>query len=514
MENYLEIGSALDIKERRERFVYRAFEILPGFLSLATLTFALFFSWLRPRWVAIFIILYGLYWVSKVIYLSFYQVSCFLKMKRYLKIDWQKKLEDFPQRKNIYHLIILPMVKEGWEIIDGTLRAIRDSIYPKENLIVVLAQEERAGQRVKKVAQMAENKYGKCFRHLLVTNHPKDTEGEAIGKGSNVAFAGKEAKEFIQKEKIPKENIIVSTFDVDTKVPPQYFLCLTYNFLTCKHPTRSSFQPIPLYHNNVWEAPAFTRVIATSNTFWQMMQQERPEQLVTYSSHSMPFKIFLEVGYPKNVVTDDSRVFWKCFFKFDGDYRVVPLYYPVSMDVVVAETLFETLVNQYKQQRRWAWGCIEIPYLLFGFLKNKKISFRKKIIHSFVILEGFWSWACASLLILCLGWLPVVLGGKDFNVTLLSYNLPRLVSKIMIFATVGMLCGTFINILFLPPKPKNLSRFKTISVIFQWLFLPLTLIICGSIPALDAQVRLMLGKYLEFWNTPKFRKSILNESSF
>ena len=164
-------------------------------------------------------------------------------------------------------------------------------------------------------------------------------------------------------------------------------------------------------------------------------------------------------------------------------------------------------MNQYRQQRRWAWGCTEIPYLLYGFLKNKKIPFRKKLFYSLIAIEGFWSWTCASLLILFLGWLPLLLGGEQFNITLFSYNLPRLTGGIMTFSIIGMITGALLNILFLPSRPKALSRFRTLSMVLQWLFLPITLIIFGAFPALDAQIRLMLGRYLEFWNTPKLRKS-------
>jgi hypothetical protein len=133
---------------------------------------------------------------------------------------------------------------------------------------------------------------------------------------------------------IPYHDIIVSTLDIDTKVYPGYFACVTWYYLTSENPERASYQPVPIYNNNIWAAPAFSRVVSTSNTFWQMIQQERAEKLTTYSSHSMPAKVFFEVGYPNSVVSDDSRIFWKAYFYYDGDYRVVPIYYLVSMDAV------------------------------------------------------------------------------------------------------------------------------------------------------------------------------------
>jgi len=92
----------------------------------------------------------------------------------------------------------------------------------------------------------------------------------------------------------------------------------------------------------------------------------------------MPFKALVDVGFwQRDVVSEDSRIFLQCFLKYDGDYRVVPLYVPVSMDAVMAPTWIGSLVNLYKQQRRWAWGVEHFPYLVLNFLANRKISSRQ-----------------------------------------------------------------------------------------------------------------------------------------
>jgi hypothetical protein len=41
-------------------------------------------------------------------------------------------------------------------------------------------------------------------------------------------------------------------------------------------------------------------------------------------------------------------------------------------------------------------------------------------------------------------------------------------------------------------------------MVFQWLLSPV-LVFLSAIPALDASIRLMLGKYMGFWVTPKSR---------
>ena len=73
----------------------------------------------------------------------------------------------------------------------------------------------------------------------------------------------------------------------------------------------------------------------------------------------------------------------------------------------------------------------------------------------------------------------------------------------MTLAMIGMVVSAIISLLLLPPRPADCSRWKSLSMVFQWLLLPLTLIIFGTFPALDAQARLILGKPLSFWVTEK-----------
>ena len=504
-KDYLTLSSAKDLKNPKERIIYRCFEILPAFLSWGTLFLAFILSWLAPVAVAVFIIVFDCFWLFRVFYLSFHQSASYRLMKKNLSIDWLEKIKKLKNWQDIYHLVVLPMYKEEINIVSSSLQSLVDSSYPKTKMIVVLAVEERGGREAVKTAQEAEKEFAKRFFQFLVIRHPQDIPGEITGKGANLAWAIKKAKELIDdKLSLLYENVIVSNFDIDTRPYPQYFAILTWHYLTSKKPLKSSYQPIPVYNNNIWSAPAFSRVIATSGTFWQMMQQERREQLVSYSSHSIPLKALNEIGYPQNIVSDDSRVFWKFYFAYDGEYKIVPLYYPVSMDAVMAKNLLRTAINQYRQQRRWAWGCENIPYILYGFLKNKKISLREKIHHTFVILDGFWSWAVATLLIFFLGWLPLMVGGENFQVSLLSYNLPKLTSVIMTIAMFGMLVSAILSMILLPPRPKNFSKWKNFSMVFQWLLLPFTLIIFGAFPALESQARLAMGRYLGFWVTEKF----------
>ena len=161
--------------------------------------------------------------------------------------------------------------------------------------------------------------------------------------------------------------------------------------------------------------------------------------------------------------------------------------------------------NLYKQQRRWSWGCENIPYILFGFLKNKEICFRKKMHYVWIYIEGFWSWATNVLIIFLLGWLPVTIGSEEFKQTLLSYNLPQITHWIMTLATIGIITSAYLTMIILPQKPPEYGRHKYLIMILQWPLLLITMIIFGALPAIESQTRLMFGKKfrLGFWVTPK-----------
>lgn len=516
-ENYLKIGKAADLKGKKDRILYRFFEITPGALAWSSLFLAVFLSWKKPVWITIFIIFFVLYWLFRTIYFSFHLRAGYHKMRVYEKIDWLRKVEDLDLKsvplgvkewREIFHLIIMPIYKESLAVVRASFLSLCNSDYPKDRMIVVLGCEERARKEIEKVAEEIKKEFGHKFFKFLITWHPADLPGEIAGHGSNDAWAGKKVKELIiDPLKIPYQNIIVSSFDIDACVFPKYFSCLTWHYLTSSSPTRTSYQPIPLYINNIWQAPLFSRVFAFSSTFWHTMNQERPEKLITFSSHSAPFKALADVGFKQtNVVSDDSRIFWQCFLKYDGDYRVSPLYCPISMDANAAKNIWRTLINVYKQQRRWAYGVGDIPYFLFGFVKNKKIPLRKKIALGFELIEGHFSWATASLFIFLLGWLPLMLGGPAFSQTLISYNLPKITSRILTVTMLGLIVSAYFGLLLLPRQLEKNSRFRYLLFAIGWLLIPIITVFFTALPALDAQTRWMLGKYMGFWPTEKFRK--------
>jgi len=489
--------------------MYRLLEILPGTLVWITLIGMVLASVYAPAGAAIFIILFDTYWLLRTATLSSYLIFTFRKMRENLKINWLEKTKEIEGWERVYHLVLLPMYKEPYELVRETFNSLLKGDYPKEKIIIVLGTEERAGEEALMVAKRIEQEYGGKFHDFLVTSHPFNLEGEIPGKGSNQAWMAKEVKrEIIDKENLDYEDILVSVFDVDTQVYPGYFGRLTHAFLTTEDRQHTSYQPIPLFNNNIFEAPVFARVVSLSATFYQMMQQARPENLATFSSHSMPFKALVEIGFwHKNVVSEDSRIFWQCYLHYNSNWRVIPLAYPVSMDANVAAGFWRSMRNVYKQQRRWAWGSENIAYVITSFIKNKEIKLRKKLYWTFHKLDSFYSWATASILIFALGWLPLLLGGSEFNQSVLSYNLPAITQNVMGLAMLGILLSAILGVILLPPKPEWFKPHHYLLYLIQWILLPVTMILLGGLPAIDAQTRLMLGGRfrLGYWVTPKRR---------
>ncbi len=486
---------------------YRILEIIPGFMVWTTFGLAIFLSFVKPLWAIYFIIVFDLYWFFRIMYMIFFIVISFRRYRQTIKIDWLSRVKKLPGWENYYHLVFYPTYKEPYKVLRDAFEALVNNHYPLDKFIVILAGEERDKENFSQVAKKLQQQYGHRFFKFLVTVHPQDIVGEIAGKGSNIAWAGWRSKELVDQLGLSYEKLIVSSFDADTCVHPHYFSYLTYRYLTHPNPTRVSWQPLAIFNNNVWDSPSITRVVSYSTTFWLMSEQSRPERMFTFSSHSMSFKTLVEVGFWQNdIVTEDSRISMQCVMEYDGDYMVEPLYIPISMDVVLGKTLWQTLKSQYIQQRRWAYGVENFSFMVWNFCRNKKMPFIKKFRYIFNQIEGVYSWATAPLIILIVGRLPLWVISHQHNAPVISQTAPHILQLIMTLAMAGLLLQATISIVLLPPKPKNVSSWRLLIMFFQWILLPVTLILFGSLPATDAQTRLMLGKYLGFHVTEKVRK--------
>ena len=481
---------------------FRFLEMIPGLFAWGVLAFAFALSIFAPIAGIIFIIVFDLYWMLRVYYFVIHVIAAYRSYRKTLAVNWYAEVQKLPNWERIYHIVMLPTLHEDESIIDEAIQSLLRGPYRTDRMIVALGGEQRDEENFSRYAASVKAKYADRFADFVVTVHPFGTEGEIPGKGSNLRFMGKAVQKVVDEKNIPYDDIIVSAFDIDTVAHPQYFAKLSHLFLTIPNPTRTSFQPVTVFSNNIWSATAPVRIAAFGTTFWLLGELVRPERLWTFSSHSMPWRMLVDVGFHEpDLVSEDSRIFMQAFLKYDGDYRVTPVFLPVSMDAVAGGNYWESLVGLYKQQRRWAWGVEHFPYMVTQFKNHPKLSTFKKFSYLFNHLEGMFTWAAAPLLIFILGYIPfwTIEGSQNAFVV----NSPYTLSAIMQLATFGVFVTGALSFFMLPPRPQKTPRWTWLIMLGQWAFLPITFIIFGAFPALDAQTRFMLGKYLGFNVTKK-----------
>jgi len=418
-----------------------------------------------------------------------------IKKRQNLLKDWNE----------VYHVVMLPTYKEPYGVLAKSIEAIDKSFYPNKKMIVVIALEERAGKKREVLAKKLKEKFGGLFKDLLITVHPEGIEGELKAKGANVAWAGKRVKEYIDKQKdISYEDVVVSAFDCDTRPSPQYFASLTYKYVTNLNRLKRSFQPIPIFANNIWDIPLINRLVSFGSTFWQVIESTRPWHLVNFSSQAMSLKTLIDIDYwDTGVVSEDSKQYYRAFFKFRGDHKCISIFTPVYMDAMQGQNFWGALINQYKQKRRWAWGVEHIPYLLRELPKYKDISLWQRWVIFYRVFDAHVSQATASLLIAFAAWMPLLLN-PGFRDTVLAYNLPYMARVLLGISWIGIVVSGFVSVLLLTQIPKGrISKLKYVTTFAMWFLVALSALLFGSIPSLEAQTRLMLGKYLGFWVTPK-----------
>jgi hypothetical protein len=479
---------------------YRWYEIVPGLTIWLTLIGSVFLSFWKPLIMTYVVIIFSVYWVLRVGYFALYIIISWFRFHKAVKEAWFEKLKDkFPEWRNKAQVVFLPIANEGVDVVRATLDAMKHSSYPAKFIYIVLAGEERKLDHWQQIQEVIRKDYQGIFADILYTTHPKDLVGEIVGKGSNVHYAEFEFKKYADQKGWNYEDIIISVFDIDTIVHPEYFSHLAYLYLSHPNPTHSSFQPITLYNNNIWESPAVLRIMAFGTTFWMLFSLSRLDNLVTFSSHSMSFKAAIDCGgHAKDIVSEDSRIYFQCWLHYGGNYEVTPLYIPVSMDTVRDDTIWRSLKNLYYQQRRWAWGVENIPYLLWEFRKHPEIPWYKKLVVFFHEFEGKWSWAVVAILITVLGRLPLYFADEALGRSALFFNTPQVLQTLMTIAMAGLLISMILSMLILPPRPKQHPRHKYILMLAQWILLPVSLILFSSIPCIDAVTHLMRGKYLGF----------------
>lgn len=485
---------------------YRLWEIFPGAMTWAIFAIPIIMAFYIPNILAMLVIVYAVYWLVKAFIMSGRLIIAYREYKQEVKTNWLKLLQKLPQDwTKIYHVLIIPIYKESIETVIYSFEAIAKSNYPLNRVICVLALEEREGESAKKLEKIITQKFGSKFFYFITTYHPKNIPDEVIGKGANLDYAGRIMYKFIKQKKIDPKNVLVTSLDADHRPHPQYLSGLTYHFLTTSDPIHKSYQPLPMFFNNVWDVPIPMRSIGVGSTFWQMIESTRPYRLRNFAAHSQPLAALLKTNFwSKRTIVEDGHQYWRSYFSFDGNYAVIPINIPIYQDAVLSPRGYmATFVEQYLQKKRWAWGASDIAYVVTNMVRLRGVSFGEKFMQTWRLIEGHLSWSTTSVILLFVGWLPVLIN-PEFGSSVLAYNFPVIYSRILTIALSGLIITLTLSTLMLPSRPKKKMTF---SIILEWIIspilIPISNVFFSSIPAIHAQTSLMRGKYMEYRVTEK-----------
>lgn len=520
---------------------YRFFEMLPGLLTWSILALPIILSIIdsTSRLAALFILFFMMSWFYRAVGMAFRTLQGYNYLKSSAKNDWQKWMNDIndpepaikrlkegrkeltksakihlenlehyttdPELNNmcsdqVYHLVIVPMWKESYEVVAPTIQSLIDSNYDPKKVILVVAHEQRGGDVPKKTASDLVDKYGHHFYDSTTIEHPDGLPNEVVGKGGNITWAAQEYVPGLLKKGIKAEHVIVTSLDADNRVHPDYLAHVTYAYVLSKDRKHKSYQPLALYTNNIWDVPAPMRVMAVGNTFFTILQSVRPHMLRNFSSHAQSLDALIETGYwSTRTIVEDGHQFWRSYFAFGGNHKVVPIYSPTYQDAVLSDKYVQTLRDQFTQVQRWAYGASDIPYIAnLGFKnrKNRVVPLWDFITKFVRLLDTHVSWGTVSLLLLLSARVPLFIG-PHADKSIVAHTLPIIASYAQTIAMIGLFISIFLSMKLLPPRPERYKRHRTIFMVLQWVLLPITSIVYGSLAALNSQTRLLLGKYLE-----------------
>jgi len=469
--------------------------VLPGLCTLGVLTSLVWASIAIPLWLAVAAVLYDAYWLYRSTALGIRLVVAYRRMRRAESTDWLAQAQRLPDFDRVHHLLIIPTYGESVDILRTTLRHVAEQDFPRDRLAVVLAfeaRDEAAPRRARLLTQEFEGQFGR----LWATFHPA-LPGEVAGKSSNEAWAARIAKErLIDEAGVDIECTTITTCDADSRLSARYFSALTCQFLT--GPADRIFQPVILFYSNIWRVPAPSRVINSVHSLWQLARLTRTDKLVPQSTYSMALSSCVAVDYwDVDVIPEDSHMFFKMLFRLPN-VTVEPVYLPVVSDAAESASYVSTLRSQFHQEKRWAWGVADVPYVVLGLLRGGSRQWYRGLRY----VEEHLSWPLSPFVITFGGTAPGFFN-HAFARTSMGHLLPNLCSYLLTASLASMGAMVIVDHKLKPAPPLTGHPLMGVRYLLEWALMPAVGIALSALPGLVAHVRLLTGRYLEYNVTEK-----------
>jgi cellulose synthase/poly-beta-1,6-N-acetylglucosamine synthase-like glycosyltransferase len=399
----------------------------------------------------------------------------------------------------VYNAVIIAAYNEGYDVLGPTLESVLATSYDKQRLVIALAYEERGGPEMKKTALRLQREFGDKFFAFHIVEHPDGLPNEVVGKGGNITHAGKFLAQWMPTVGIEYKDVIVTTLDSDNRPHKGYFDYVTYEYIVHEDRKHLSYQPISLFLNNIWDAPAPMRVVATGNSFWNIISSMRPHTLRNFASHSQPMDALVEMDFwSTRTIVEDGHQYWRSYFYFNGNYSVTPIFVPIYQDAVMSNTYIKTLKAQFVQLRRWAYGASDVPYVASHlFTRKRNVPFFEGFARFIRLLDGHITLATVAILVAFGGWVPLLINTEAARIDPIVHQLPDTIGWIQKVAMIGLFITVFLSFKMLPPRPERYRRHRSIFMILQWVLMPVTAVAYNAAAALYSQARLASGRYLD-----------------
>ncbi|OGV91448.1 hypothetical protein A2783_01435 [Microgenomates group bacterium RIFCSPHIGHO2_01_FULL_45_11] len=419
------------------------------------------------------------------------------------RYDWLGDLEVFPDWEKVHHLIIIPSYQTPLTTLRRTLTALKNQTFPQDRLAIILSFENREGELARQKAQTLTQEFKSVFGYFWTTFHP-DIPGEIKGKSANTSWGAQQAKHnLVDKSGLDINYLTVTSEDDDSVMHPHYFAALTYQFLDNPERYHTIWQAAVMFYNNIWRVPAPVRVMASIFSTFQLFILMRPDSLMNFSTYSTSLKLIDAIGYwDTDVIPEDYRLFFKAYFATKGRVEVKPLFVPIYNDAAESSTFWRTMVNQYEQIKRWAWGVSDDAYIIKRWLTVPDLPFWDKTLRVIRVLENHFLWPVNWFAITLGALLPPLLN-PDFARTSLGKTLPQVSSAILTLSLISLVIILLIDAKNRPPRPHQISLVKRLLQPFEFVLLPLVGLFFNALPGIDAHTRLMLGRYIEYRVTEK-----------
>jgi len=479
----------------------RLIEVLIPTVSWLIITMPLWLSFVSPEFVGYILITFNVYWFYKSFSLALSAIRSFITLQAHVKVDWLKMINNNPNFENIYHIIIIPEYKEPLHILRRTIENLAKTDFPKKRMLIVLATEEKDEERLN-TAKILEEEFKDSFGYFLTTNHVL-VPGEIAGKSSNMAHAAKEVDRFLQQKNIPTAYTTITSCDADALIHPKYFSSISEKILMDPLYKTTFYQGAILFYSNIWRIPLPNRFLNILNSIWNLASLSQPSRLINFSTYTLLFETAKDVGFwSPDVIPEDYHMFFKVYFEKGKHVHTEPVFLPILVDAAESHGFFKTMINQYEQSKRWAWGVSDIPYVIRGMVIHHNIPLWNRIKRLTLLLEHHIFWPANWFLLTIGGSIPPLVN-PVFARTTFGFKLAQLSSTILTLSTVVLLVVFYIDWKLKPPKPENVKNWTLPFLYLQWFTLPVIAFFLSALPGLDAHTRLLLGKRLEYRVTEK-----------